>query len=461
MNTTRIINKFIAALVIPPICILSSCSQIKNNDENIKASTDFLDIAFGEDFTELNAKLTLITNRTDLIQDTPEGIEFPDYIAEFNKIYPNISVTVEGVSDYDSDMAARLSSGNWGDICCVPAAVSSVDYPKYLEPLGNYDELSEIYEFVDQCLNERIVYGIPTSGNVQGIVYNKRIWKEAGIDKTPATPDEFINSLEAIKNNTEAIPLYTNYAAIWPLGTWDTYIYSCATGNMDYKYNILPYKKNPFSKQPDNSGPYEVFNILYQAASKKLIEDNPAATSWELSKAALNRGEISAMVLGSWAVSQVQAADKFSDDVGYMPFPISVNGTQYSIATGDYAYGINSRISEDKKTAAKIFIKYIVEKSSYAYDQGSIPILKGSEYPAVLKDFENTTLLKDNPPAENSDFHTPVNSDSGIVFGADSTHVSRIIDSAISGEESFEDIINDWNEAWSSAQEKNNITVIY
>ena len=460
MNATKLLNTIAVGFAITQACTLSSCSHLQNS-EKTNTSTNYLDITFGEDFTDLNAKLTLITNRTDLIQDTSDGTEFPDYIAEFNAIYPNISVTVEGVSDYDSDMAARISSGNWGDICCVPSATSSADYPNYLEPLGKYDELSEIYDFVDQCISERIVYGIPTSGNVQGIVYNKRVWKEAGIAEIPTTPDEFIKDLETIKNKTDAIPLYTNYAAIWPLGTWDTYIYSCATGNMDYKFNIMPYKSNPFSKQPDNSGPYEVFNILYQAASKKLIEDNPSATSWELSKAALNRGEISAMVLGSWAVSQVQAADNFPDDIGYMPFPISVNGSQYSIATGDYAYGINSKISEDEKTAAKIFIKYLVEKSSYAYDQGSIPILKGSEYPIILKDFEDTTLLKDNPPAKNNDFHTPVNYDSGIIFGAVSTHVSRIIDAALSGEESFEDIINDWNEAWTKAQEKNDINVIY
>ncbi len=459
MNTTKIFCKTITALIISQLCLLSSCSPIKNEDKNNTASTDFIDITIGKDLTDLNAKLIFITNRTDLIQDTPDGIEFPDYIADFNAIYPNISVTVEGISDFDSDMAARLSSGNWGDICCVPAAISSADYPKYFEPLGSYDEFSEFYEFVDQCLNERIVYGIPSSGNVQGIVYNKRIWKEAGITDVPVTPDEFIQDLEIIKMNTDAIPLYTNYEAIWSLGTWDTYMYSCATGNMDYKFNILPFERNPFSKKADNSGPYEVFNILYQAVSRKLIEDDPTATSWELSKAALNRGEISAMVLGSWAVSQIQAADSFPDDVGYMPFPISVNGTQYSIATGDYAYGINSKISDDEKTAAKIFIKYLVEKSSYAYDQGCIPILRGSEYPTVLKDFENTTLLKDNPPYKNNDFHTPVNYDSGLMFGADSTHVSRIIDSALSGEESFEDIINDWNKAWTNAQEKNNITV--
>ena len=32
------------------------------------------------------------------------------------------------------------------------------------------------------------------------------------------------------------------------------------------------------------------------------------------------------MVLGSWAISQIQGAGDNADDIAYMPFPISVNG---------------------------------------------------------------------------------------------------------------------------------------
>ena len=61
-------------------------------------------------------------------------------------------------------------------------------------------------------------------GNASGIVYNKRIFKEAGIDKLPTTPKEFISDLKAIKEKTKATPLYTNYAAGWTMGAWDAYI---------------------------------------------------------------------------------------------------------------------------------------------------------------------------------------------------------------------------------------------
>lgn len=108
------------ALAISGLILLASCGNQKT-DNNIEISTDYLDIKIGSDFTDLNAKLIFLTNRTDLIQDTPEGREFPYYIADFNKLYPGISVTVEGITDYDIDMAARLFSGNWGIYAvCLP-----------------------------------------------------------------------------------------------------------------------------------------------------------------------------------------------------------------------------------------------------------------------------------------------------------------------------------------------------
>lgn len=75
---------------------------------------------------------------------------------EFNKTYPNITVNDELVTDFAGNALLCIGSDDW------------------------------------------IIMGIPT------------------VDKSP--PDEFIAALQAIKDNTDAIPLYTNYAAGWIMG---------------------------------------------------------------------------------------------------------------------------------------------------------------------------------------------------------------------------------------------------
>lgn len=71
------------------------------------------------------------------------------------------------------------------------------------------------------------------------------------------------------------------------------------------------------------------------------------------------------MVLGSWAYPQMEAAGENADDIGYMPFPISVNGEQYASAGADYSYGINVNASDDEKQAALIFVKWMTESLDF------------------------------------------------------------------------------------------------
>lgn len=71
---------------------------------------------------------------------------------------------------------------------------------------------------------------------------------------------------------------------------------------------------------------------MYEAVKQKFTEDDPTTTDWEGSKGMMNQGKIGCMVLGSWAISQIQGAGDNADDIAYMPFPISVNGKQYAAA---------------------------------------------------------------------------------------------------------------------------------
>ena len=69
-------------------------------------------------------------------------------------------------------------------------------------------------------------------GKCAGRPLNKKVFADAGITELPKTPDEFIADLQLIKDNTDAIPLYTNYAAGWTMGgAWDGYLGAITTGD--------------------------------------------------------------------------------------------------------------------------------------------------------------------------------------------------------------------------------------
>ena len=152
------------------------------------------------------------------------------------------------------------------------------------------------------------------------------------------------------------------------------------------------------------------------------------------------------------SIVQMQAAGDHADDIGYMPFPITVKGTQYASAGADYCYGVNKNTTDDKKLAAMLYIKWLTESSNFAYDQGGVPVLKSQEYPDTLKAFDGIDLVEDAPaPAELADLATEVQQEAELMLNADQTHVMRVVEAGINGDETLDDIVADWNAAWDAA----------
>lgn len=433
--------------------LVLSCTACGNDTGKNPAEAKYADLVLGQDYTDLKAKLTVMTNRTDLIADDPNVRDFQDYTREFNTLYPNVEILFEAMPDYDLDMRTRLDQPSW-DVCLIPTDMKPEELDSHFEPFCEYDDLADKYEFIELNTHNGKVYGIPSSISVQGIVYNKKVWQDAGITQMPETPDEFLAALAQIKANTDAIPLYTNYADGWTLNAWD-YCDTGATANGRYRYYTMPFETDPFRKHDDGSGIYEVYHVLYEAAASGLTEDDPKATNWELCKASINNGEIGCMMLGSWSVPQMQSAGSHPEDIGYMPFPIQVNGKQYATTGADFSYGINNKVSDENKLASKLFVKFLIEDSGYAFDQGGISIVKGSEYSDVFAEFEGVQLIMEEQSSDGEEnVFAEINEAAGVGLDSTPDHVMRIIDSARSGSESFDDIMNDWNAAWTAAQQQ-------
>ncbi len=411
-------------------------------------------ITLGEDYTDLEATIKFLTHRTDIVDTT-----FQDYIAEFNKLYPNIKIEYEAVTDYAQDVQIRLTTDDWGDVCGIPTNLQKNELADKFISYGEKETLDTQYVLLNNFAYDGQVYGIPSTGNAQGIVYNKKVFEEAGITEMPKTPTEFLEALQKIKDNTDAIPLYTNFAAGWTMGAWDAYIGGCATGDPDFMNYGITHGENPFADNGEETGPFAVYNILYQAVSQGLIEDDPTTTDWEGCKGMINNGEIGCMVLGSWAVVQMQEAGDNADDIGYMPFPITVDGQQYASAGPDYCYGINVHSDYENQLASLIYVKWLTEESGFSYDQGGIPICVGDEYPEVLSAFDGVELVVDNPaPEGEEDLFGEINTESEVALNNDNTHVQDILEHALTGDMTMEEIAAEWNDAWTAAQEEYGIT---
>ena len=283
--------------------------------------------------------LKVLTHRTDRIEDGS--------LAEMTKAFEdanNCKVEYQGFTDYANDVSTMMNTTDYGDVLMIPDTVKVKDLGNFFEPLGSLAEMSEKYYWADKKMCDGQVYGIAHLGTIAGgICYNKRIWKEAGIEKLPTTPQEFVEDLKLIRDNTDAIPYYTNYAdASWTLVQWASLVNS-ASGSSTYENDILTSKRDLFV---EGDAYYEVYKMMFDVFSDPTLhEEDPMTTDWEGCKPAINSGKIATMVMGSWAVSQFKEAGENPDDIGYMPAPFSTNGKQYAESAPDYCMGVNKNLT--------------------------------------------------------------------------------------------------------------------
>ena len=377
----------VVALAAAATIALSSCS----GGAPAASSSSSSDAVAGE--------ITFLTNRTDL----QENGTWDKYVAEFEKVYPEATVKVEGISNYVDDVRTRMSTPNgYGDVLGILQTVPADQFSQFFEPLGKTADMEATYRFLAPASYDGAQYGLAAyGGNARGVLYNTKVWADAGITSLPKSSEEFLADLKLIKEKTGATPYYTNYKDGWPLGSqWFANV-GAISGDPDAQ-NTMAHTAAPWTSGNDV---YVVDSLLYDIVHDGLSEADPLTTNWEQSKSDLVTGKIGAMVLGSWAISQFQAAAKDAGVdpgvVGYMAWPATApDGKQYATTDGGYSLAINK--NSEHKAAARAWIDWLIEKSGLSDTQGTISPLKDAALPANLQSLteNNVELLELSlPPA--------------------------------------------------------------
>jgi raffinose/stachyose/melibiose transport system substrate-binding protein len=374
---------------------------------------------------------------------------FKEYEEKFKEKYPEVTdVKFEGVQDYDNNVKTRMNTTNYGDVLLNPN-LSADKYADFYEPLGSTEELKQKYTFAERGSYGGQVYMIPISGDVSGLVYNKKVFEEAGIKEWPTTVDEFMQDMRDIKDKTSAVPYYTNYNAGWPLSQWKGNE-AVIADEEGYRNQILPNDPQPFSKGKPN---YELYSVLYNLTKEGLIEADPTTSDFDRSFQMIADGQIGCMALGSWVLASIKPLAANPDDIGFMPFP---NKDNKAMLNAGYGMAVNKN-SKNKETA-KAFVEFFVEESGYAQAQGNVSGVVDSEMPDSLKELSdhNVQFMIELPAKEGQEgLVEDILSESEVGL-YDEKFGRRIIDTALGRSQekfnTYDDITERMNQDWEKAQ---------
>jgi raffinose/stachyose/melibiose transport system substrate-binding protein len=119
--------------------------------------------------------------------------EYQDYykqlIAEFNKVEPNIAVDLEITQDdYPSMLKIQINAGNTPDIFNTMLGTEVKAYAEYSADLSSQQWVNNVLPSVLPDIKyQGKVLAVPVVQNGFGIIYNKKMFADAGIASVPKT----------------------------------------------------------------------------------------------------------------------------------------------------------------------------------------------------------------------------------------------------------------------------------
>ena len=191
-----------------------------------------------------------------------------DYIVEFNKLYPNITVEHASQGDYDGvrdQIKTALTAGNQPNIAyCYPDHVALYNVAKAVVPLDAFIESTisvkdatgaetvlgftaeQIADFIPGYYAEGTafdaagtMYTLPMSKSTEALYYNKTFFEQNGL-KVPTTWEEMGKLCEQIKAiDPDCIPLGYDSEANWFITMCEQYgsDYTTLDKNAHFKFN--------------------------------------------------------------------------------------------------------------------------------------------------------------------------------------------------------------------------------
>ncbi|REK65753.1 MAG: sugar ABC transporter substrate-binding protein [Cohnella sp.] len=369
---------------------------------------------------------------------------FNAYIEEYKKVKPNVTINLEIMqSDYNTVLKSRIAAGSTPDVFQTTAGGDIDTFAEYSADLTNEPLAAAMTDAVraNMTSSDGKVLGLPVKGDLFALIYNKKLFAEAGITQPPKTLaelDDAIAKLEA-KGITPFANAYKEWwvwkhifqhfvdAAAQDAGTdAKTLVADFAAGKTTFKDHPILY--NNFFNFIDTT--------IKHGTDKPLERDSNAEVSdFASGKAAMMTGK------GAW---DEEAIKKINPDIeiGIMGYPVSDKPEQAVIITGaDQAL----RINKDSKVVNETieFFNWL-----YTSDYGKNWFSQVAKVIPPIKDVPLPDL--DMPKQMQEILKTEKSGDLAINYSLDTFHqkFGEIMQAYIGGNKSKDAAIDEIQKAW-------------
>ncbi|MBO1511849.1 ABC transporter substrate-binding protein [Metabacillus bambusae] len=337
--------------------------------------------------------------------------QFEQMVQAYERENPNIEIQIEtvgGATDDLSDLKAQIAAGTGPDIFTNNGYESAKLWREYLENLSDQPWVKNAYKdtLSPITFNEEI-YGMPINLEGYGFIYNKDLFKQAGINTLPKTLTELREASEQLQK-AGITPFANGYYEEWILGV--------LLSNIAFAQQEDP---NTFIKNL-NAGKEKITNNQQFKDIIDLLDltieygnDNPLTTDYNMEVNLFATGASAMILQGNWVQPMI---DQLSPDmnIGLLPIPINDerNNDALVVSVSNY-WVVNKQSTPEKKKEAKKFLNWMVSSQ-----QGQTFMTEKFKFIPAFKNIEsnhlgplaNDTLAyyKEGKTMRSNWFHFPV-----------------------------------------------------
>ncbi|QHY95190.1 putative ABC transporter-binding protein precursor [Streptomyces sp. S4.7] len=224
----------------------------------------------------------------------------------------------------------------------------------YLAPLDGTAALKDEKDFVPQAAAstkyDGKTYAVPQVIDSLGIFYNKKLFKDAGVE-VPGTIDELKTVSKTIKDKTGKTGMYLRGDdAYWFL----SFLYGEGGDLVDAE------GKTVTVDSPAGVKAMEVVKDLVDSGAAK----TDATDGWENMQAAFKGGDVAMMINGPWAIADTYAGPQFKDKANLGVAPVPAGSAGQGAPQGGHNLGVYA--GSKNLDASYAFVEYMSSAESQA-----------------------------------------------------------------------------------------------
>ena len=281
--------------------------------------------------------------------------------AEFKAANPGVEIVTESYPDqpYQQKVKIYATAKQLPDVFkfwSFTSLLKPLVDGGFVEPLnrGDFDKLDYLTGALESNVYGGKLYGIPVSADLWVIYYNKKLFKDAGLDKPPGTIDELLAAAAKLKAKG-VIPMVTDGKDAWPLCVTFDQLAWRISGDATLPGKALA-RKAKFTDPVFVQAARELSRMIKAG----LFQDDLMVSDYGAARNLFGQGRAAMYLMGSWELGL--GADKtfsteFRTQVDAFKFPL-VAGGKGKIDDLFAWYGGNYVVSASSKNKA-LDMKYL------------------------------------------------------------------------------------------------------